>query len=43
MKIDSDNNFPITSLGMHNYVILIKSVFNKSHNQYYYKAFLEKC
>ena len=27
---------------MHYVVILIKSVFNKNHNHYYYQAFVEK-
>ena len=28
---------------MCNFVIFIKSAFNKNRNQYYYKTFLEKC
>ena len=31
------------NIKMQNVIILIKSVFNKSHNYYYYETFLEKC
>ena len=31
------------TLNMCNFVIFIKSAFNKNRNQYYYKMFLEKC
>ena len=42
-KIDSDDDLPLEkTLTMHNDVMVIKSVFNKNHNQYYYKMFLEK-
>ena len=27
----------------HTFAILFKPVFNKNHDQYYYKTFLEKC
>ena len=30
-------------LTLHNAVIIIKSIFNKDKNNYYYKIFLEKC
>ena len=42
-KIDSDDDLPLEkTLTMHNDVMVIKSVFNKNRNQYYYKMFLEK-
>ena len=42
IKIDSDDDFVLDeTLTMH-VVILIKLVFNKHHNQYYYNTFLEK-
>ena len=31
------------TLTLHNVIILIKSVFNKDQNHYYYNTFLEKC
>ena len=44
IKIDSDDDLPLKkTLTMHNVVILIKSVFNKNQNHYYYNIFLEKC
>ena len=44
IKIYSDDDLPLEeTLTMYHAVILIKSVFNKNHNQYYYKSFLEKC
>ena len=42
VKIDSDDDLPLQkTLSMHNAVILIKSDFDKNHNQYYYNTFLE--
>ena len=44
IKIDSDDNLPLEkTLNMYNILILIKSVFNKNHNHYYYQKFLEIC
>ena len=44
IKIDSDDNLPLEkTLTLHNVFMLIKSVFNKKQNQYYYNVFLEKC
>ena len=31
------------TLPMHNVVMIIKLAFNKNHNEYYCKIFLEKC
>ena len=43
IKIDLDGDLPLEkALSLHN-VIIIKSVFDKNHNQYFYKTFLEKC
>ena len=42
IKIDSYNSLPIEKiLTFHNFIILIKSVFNMNKN-YYYNIFLEK-
>ena len=44
IKIDSDDHLALEKkASLHDVVILIKSVFNKNHNQYYHKTFLEKC
>ena len=44
IKIDSYDSLPLEkTLTLHNVIILIKSVFNKNQNHYYYKIFLEKC
>ena len=47
IKINSDDDLPleigIKILNMYNVVVLIKSIFNKYHNHYYYQKFLEKC
>ena len=44
IKVDSDGDLPLErTITMYNVVILIKSVFNKNHNCYYYKLFLGKC
>ena len=41
--IDSYNSLPIQKmLIFHNVIILIKSLFNKNKNKYYYNIFLEK-
>ena len=43
IKIDLDGDLPLEkALSLHN-VIIVKSVFDKNHNQYFYKTFLEKC
>ena len=43
IRIDSHNSLLIENiLTFHNVIILIKSVFNKNKNCYYYKIFLEK-
>ena len=43
-KMNSDDDLPLEkTLNMQNVVILIKLVFQKSHNHYYYEIFLEKC
>ena len=37
IKVDSDGDLPLErTITMYNVVILIKSVFNKNHNCYYY-------
>ena len=42
IKVDSYDSLPIEKrLTLHN--LLIKSVFNKDKNHYYYNVFLEKC
>ena len=44
IKFDSYYSLPLEkTLTFHNVVILIKSVFNKDKNNYYYNIFLEKC
>ena len=44
MKIQSNDDLPLEEpLDLHNVIILIKSVFNKDQNHYYYNSFLEKC
>ena len=44
IKIDLDDPLPLeNTLTLHNVIILIKSVFNKDQNHYYYNIFLEKC
>ena len=46
IRIDSHNSLLIDllskTLTFHNVIILIKSVFNKNQNHYYYNLFLEK-
>ena len=44
MKIESNDHLPLEeTLNLRNVIILIKSVFNKDQNHYYYNSFLEKC
>ena len=44
IKIDSDDDLPLKeTLTLHNVKILIRSVFNKDQNHYYYNTILEKC
>ena len=44
IKINSDNNLSLeATLNMQSVVILIKYVFDKNHNHYHFKIFLEKC
>ena len=43
MKVDSHDSLPLEKvLTFHNVIILIKSVFKKDKNSYYYNIFLEK-
>ena len=43
IKIDLYDSLPLEKkLTLHNVIILIKSVFNKEQNHYYYNKFLEK-
>ena len=44
IKVGSyDSLPPERALAFHNVIILIKSVFNKDKNKYFYNIFLEKC
>ena len=44
IKVDSYDSLPLEKiLTFYNVTILIKSVFNKDKNNYYYNIFLEKC
>ena len=44
IKIDSYDSLTLEkTLTLHNIIILIKSVFNKNQNQYYYNISLRKC
>ena len=44
IKVDSYDSLPLEKiLTFYNVAILIKSVFNKDKNNYYYNIFLEKC
>ena len=44
IKINWNDDLPLEEiLALHNVVILIKSVWNKNKNQYYYNIFLGKC
>ena len=42
IEINSDDNMRLQTMTLHNEIILIKSVFNKDQNHYYYNIFLEK-
>ena len=43
IKVDSYNSVPLEkTMTFHNVVILIKAVFDKDRNNYYYNIFLEK-
>ena len=42
IKINSDNGLALEKpLNMRNVVILVKSIFNKNRNHFYYQIFLE--
>ena len=41
--INKNFYLPLKTLALHNVIILIKSVFNKYQNHYYYNILLEKC
>ena len=42
IKINSDDDLPFEkTLTIDNDVVFVKSVFNKIHNQYYYKTFIK--
>ena len=44
LKINTDPADDLEkTLNMRNVAILIKSVFDKNHNHFYYKAVLERC
>ena len=44
IKIDSYDPLPLEkTLSLHNVIILIKSIFYKDQNRYYYNMLLEKC
>ena len=43
IKVDSYDSLPLgKTMTFHDFIILIKSVFNKDKNNYYYNIFLEK-
>ena len=42
IKVDSYNFLPLEKKSFHNVIILIKPVFNKDKNNYFYYIFLEK-
>ena len=43
IKVDSYDSLPLEKImAFHNVIILIKSLFNKDKNNYYYNIFLEK-
>ena len=43
IKINSQNFLPVEKmLTLHNVITIIKLVFNKGQNHYYYNTFLEK-
>ena len=44
IKIDSHDTLPLEKiLTLHTLIRLIKSVFSKDQNNYYYNIFLQKC
>ena len=43
IKTDLDNDLHLEKTNMHHVVILIKSVFNENHKQYYFRVFSGKC
>ena len=43
IKIDSYNSLPLEKILTLHVIILIRSIFNKNQNEYYYSIFLEKC
>ena len=43
ISLDDDLTLKKKTLTFHKFVILVKLVFNKNHNQYYYNTFSEKC
>ena len=44
IKVDSYDYLPQeNTLTFHNFIILIKAVFDKNKTNYYYNIFLEKC
>ena len=43
IKINFNDELPLEkAITIHNVMILVKSAFDKNHNHYYYKVFLEK-
>ena len=43
IKVDSYNSLPLEkTMTFHNFIILIKSAWNKDKNSYYFNIFLEK-
>ena len=43
IKVNSSNSLPLEkTLSFHNVIILMRSVFDKNKNNYYYNIFLEK-
>ena len=44
IKINLDDDLPFEKrLNVQNVVIIIKSVFNKNNNHYYYETFIQEC
>ena len=42
IKVDSYDSLPLEKTSLRNIIILIKSIFDKDKNHYYYNIFLEK-
>ena len=43
IKVNPNNSLPLEkTMTFHNVIILIRSVFNKNKNSYYFSIFLEK-